>query len=124
MSVKTLLVEDNPTIRAHLVPTMRDLADVEVIDVVETESDATYWLASHGGDLHLVVVDLLLKQGSGLGVLRHFRKERPSLALVVLSNYAPAIMRERSMSAGATAVFDKSTELEEFLAFCVSLRPQ
>lgn len=122
MSVKTFLVEDNAAIRAHLIPAMQDFADVEVIAFVETEPDAALWLASYAGDLHLVVADLLLREGSGLGVMRHFRQQRPMLPLVILTNYATKATRERSMAVGATAVFDKSTELEEFLAFCNVLR--
>ncbi len=41
--------------------------------------------------------------------------------VVVLSNYATPAMRERCTELGANAVFDKSSELEEFLAYCGSL---
>ncbi|RST50112.1 response regulator [Variovorax sp. MHTC-1] len=121
MSTKTFLVEDSATIRANLVPAMRELADVEVIACVETESEAVAWLATYTGDLHLAVVDLLLREGSGLGVTRHFRRARSQLAIVVLTNYATTSTRGRAMAAGASAVFDKSTELEEFFAYCAAL---
>lgn len=122
MPTKTFLVEDNATIRANLIPAMRDLAGVEVIAYAESESEAVTWLEAHTGDLDLAVVDLLLKEGSGLGVAEHFRRERSQLPIVILTNYATAGIRERSSAAGASAVFDKSTELEEFLAFCMALQ--
>ncbi|KWT69268.1 Response regulator receiver [Variovorax sp. WDL1] len=100
---------------------MRDLADVEVIGFAETESEALVWLASHTAELHLVVVDLLLREGSGLGVAKHFRSARSDLPIVILTNYATATTRERALAAGASVVFDKSTELEEFFAYCVAL---
>tara|TARA_Y100001972_G_C7660621_1_gene333153 strand:- start:452 stop:634 length:183 start_codon:yes stop_codon:yes gene_type:complete len=34
------------------------------------------------------------------------------------TNYATADARQRCLAAGADAVFDKSTELDAFLAFC------
>lgn len=124
MPTKTFLVEDSATIRANLIPAMRELADVEVIACVESESEAVAWLATHTGDLHLAVVDLLLREGSGLGVAKHFRRARSQLVIVILTNYATASTRERAIAAGASAIFDKSTELEEFLAYCAALRRQ
>ena len=122
MATKTYLVEDSATIRANLVPAMRDLADVEVIAWAETESEAVAWLAAHTGDLHLAVVDLLLREGSGLGVAKHFRAARAQLPVVILTNYATASTRERALAAGASAIFDKSAELEEFFAYCTALQ--
>jgi two-component system OmpR family response regulator len=121
MATKTFLVEDSATIRANLIPAMRDLADVEVIGCAESESEAVAWLAMHTGDLHLVVVDLLLREGSGLGVVKQARRARSQLPIVILTNYATASTRERALAAGASAVFDKSTELEEFFAYCRAL---
>jgi two-component system OmpR family response regulator len=122
MPTKTFLVEDSETIRAHLVPAMRDLADVEVIATAESEGEAVAWLASHTGDLQLAVVDLLLKEGSGLGVAKHIRRVRPDLPVAILTNYATPSTRDRALAAGASAVFDKSTELEDFFAYCMTLQ--
>jgi len=40
----------------------------------------------------------------------------------VLSNYATSDMRERCAQLGVDAVFDKSTELDDMLAWCRGLR--
>lgn len=122
MSVITFLVEDNATIRESLISAMQDLADIEVVAFAETEAEAKTWLKLNPDILDLAVVDLLLREGSGLGVLKHLRAARPHLPVVILTNYATAIIRERSFAAGATAVFDKSTELEDFFEFCQTLR--
>jgi DNA-binding NarL/FixJ family response regulator len=122
MTTKTFLVEDSAIIRANLVPAMRDLADVEVIGFAETESEAIAWLASHTAELHLVVVDLLLREGSGLGVARQFRSARSELPIVILTNYATASTRGRALAAGASVIFDKSTELEDFFDYCRTLQ--
>jgi DNA-binding NarL/FixJ family response regulator len=37
---------------------------------------------------------------------------------VVLSNYATPEMRRRCLELGADRVFDKSSELEELIAYC------
>ena len=66
MALLTFLVEDNPTIRDNLIPTLSDLADAPVVGVAETEAQATAWLHDHADLWHLAVIDLFLREGSGL----------------------------------------------------------
>ena len=112
------LVEDNPIIRDNLIPTLEDLVDAKVLDTVESEAEASAWLASHAGAWQLAVVDMFLRQGSGLGVLRQCRQRLPRQRVVVLSNYATPDMRRRAFALGADAVFDKSNELDAFIDYC------
>jgi DNA-binding NarL/FixJ family response regulator len=118
MALFTFLVEDNRTIRDNLIPALEDLADAAVVGMAETESDAVGWLRSHPDDWQLLVVDLFLKEGSGLGVLRSCMSRPHSKRAVVLSNYINADIRARCMALGADAVFDKSRELEAFFDYC------
>lgn len=118
MALFTFLVEDNRTIRDNLIPALEDLADATVVGTAETETDAVRWLDSHPEDWQLVVVDLFLKEGSGLGVLRNCVHRPSSKRAVVLSNYINADIRARCMALGADAVFDKSRELEAFFEYC------
>ncbi len=122
MPLATLLVEDNATIRAHLIPALSDLGNAVVIATAETETGAKAWLEGFTGHLDLAVVDLFLAEGSGHGVLSAVRKKRPLLPVLILTNYATEAIRGRCLAAGATGVFDKSTELDEFMAYCRSLR--
>lgn len=117
-SLNTFIVEDNPLIRRNLVETMKELLDVKILGFAETEDDATSWLSGHRRDWQLLVVDLFLLQGSGLGVLKQCIVRSTQQRVVVLSNYATDEIRSRCMAWGADAVFDKSTELDQFLAFC------
>lgn len=118
MALITFLVEDNKTIRDNLIPTLEDMTGARVLGIAETELAAIHWLRSHDGEWDLAIVDLFLKEGSGLGVLAGCRDRQAHQRLVVLTNYATADMRERCIAQGADAVFDKSTELEELIAFC------
>jgi DNA-binding NarL/FixJ family response regulator len=119
----TFLVEDNPTIRDNLIPAMEDLVNASIVGFAETESEAAQWLKAHANEWHLAVVDLFLKEGSGLGVLASCRERNASQRVVVLTNYATADIRERCMKLGANAVFDKSNELDAFLDYCNQDRP-
>ena len=48
------------------------------------------------------------------------RDRQPYQKVVVLTNYATADIRQRSLALGADAVFDKSNELDEFFAYCIA----
>lgn len=122
MPAPAFLVEDNALIRHSLIPTMEELGDTQVVGVAEGQDDAIAWLTrDHAADWRLAVIDLFLKDGSGLGIVEACQRRRPDQRVVVLSNYATPAMRERCTELGANAVFDKSSELEEFLAYCGSL---
>lgn len=115
---RAYIVEDNAVIRRNLEETLTELAGVQTVGYSETEQGACIWLAQHPADWQLLIVDLFLMQGSGLGVLRRCVERTDGQRVVVLSNYATAEIRQRCMSDGADAVFDKSTELDQFLAYC------
>lgn len=117
MAVITFLVEDNKTIRDQLIPTLEDLTKARVLGIAETESEAIHWLTEHDGGWDIAVVDLFLKEGSGLGVLRGCEQRAAHQQVVILSNYATLEMRAQCLALGADAVFDKSTELDAFLEF-------
>lgn len=118
MASKAYLVEDNELIRDNLMETLTELAGVQTIGFSTTEADACHWLEKHPADWNLLVVDLFLGQGTGLGVLRKCTHRSAVQKVVVLSNYATDEMRNRCLACGADAIFDKSTELDLFLDYC------
>lgn len=117
-TLKTYIVEDNPVILNNLIATLEELADVQVVGSVGNEQDAVRELEQRASELDLVIVDIFLTTGSGLGVLRSARDLKLTARRVVLSNYATADMRQRCLAMGADQVFDKSSELEELIAYC------
>lgn len=120
-TLKTYIVEDNATIRENLVGTLEELTRVSAIGHSETEADARRWLIEHADDWDLTIVDLFLKQGSGLGVLQECIQRRTTQKVVVLSNYATPDIRKRCAQLGADAVFDKSNEIDALVDFCALL---
>lgn len=119
MRLKTYIVEDNPTIRENLIATLEELADVDAVGTSETENEGKLWLTEHWEEWNLAIVDLFLKQGSGLGVLAACRDRNPSQKVVVLSNYATADIRQRCAQLGVDAVFDKSNEIDALVDYCL-----
>lgn len=119
MKLKTYIVEDNPTIRENLIGTLEELAGVTAVGTAETENDGKAWLTDSQQDWDLAIVDLFLKQGSGLGVLAACRDRPSRQKVVVLSNYATTDIRQRCAQLGVDAVFDKSNEIDALVDFCL-----
>ena len=119
MRLKTYIVEDNPTIRENLIGTLEELAFVNPVGTAETENDGKAWLTESHNKWDLAIVDLFLKQGSGLGVLAACRNRAPEQKVVVLSNYATADIRQRCAQLGVDAVFDKSNEIDALVEYCI-----
>ncbi|WP_372826124.1 response regulator transcription factor [Polaromonas sp.] len=121
MRQKTYIVEDNATIRDNLIATLEELAGIESVGTAETENEAKEWLRNKDQEWDLAIVDLFLKQGSGLGVLEACRNRKPQQKVIVLSNYATADIRKRCAQLGVDAVFDKSNEIDALVDYCLSL---
>jgi len=122
LTLRTYLVEDSEIIRTNLREALLELGNADVIAHADGEANARAWFDEHPDDWDLAVLDLFLKEGSGLTLLRSQRSRAPEQKVIVLSNYATSDMRERCAQLGVDAVFDKSTELDDMLAWCRGLR--
>ncbi len=118
IQLKAFLVEDSPVIRENLVAALEEMAPIEVVGTAEDEHNAVRWLSATDNDCDLVVVDIFLKSGSGLGVLKAAAATERPLKLVVLSNYATPDMRRKCLELGADRVFDKSNEIDGLIRYC------
>jgi len=116
--IKTYIVEDSPVILDSLVAMLEEMVPVTVVGTADTESAAVAWLSEPGHDCDLVIIDIFLKRGSGLGVLKALQDQYPERRLVVLSNYATADMRRTCLQLGADRVFDKSNEIDALVQYC------
>jgi DNA-binding NarL/FixJ family response regulator len=121
-SLRCFLVEDSAVIRQNLIATLEELLAVQIVGTAEDERSAVDWLKAHTADTcDLMIIDIFLRKGTGLEVLRQARALHPEARLIVLTNFATADMRKRCAQLGADRVFDKSAELEELLAYCEGL---
>ena len=121
-TLKTFVVEDSPLARNSLVAALEELASVEVLGAVADERSAVQWMQAHAFECDIVITDIFLKDGSGLGVLRAGSLiGDKTMNMVVISNYATPDMRRKCKELGATQVFDKSSEFDALIAYCASL---
>lgn len=119
--MKLFVVEDNAKALQNLRDALEAVPAVEIVQVVASAEEARRWLAANPDGWDVAVVDLFLAAGHGFEVLRHCRDRLPGQRAVVLSNYTRDPVREHARLAGADAVFDKSYQLEELVAWCDQL---
>jgi DNA-binding NarL/FixJ family response regulator len=112
------VVEDSATIRQNLVATLEEMAPVQVVGYAEDAQDAIAHLALDPPPCDLAIVDVLLRRGSGVDVLKALQARRSRPRCVVLTNYATTLIRQHCLALGADRVFDKSAEVEGLLEYC------
>lgn len=122
MKFRAYIVEDSTVIRDNLIETLRELALVEPVGVADSEQEGKRWLAQNDGYWDLAIVDLFLREGSGLNILEACRDRKPHQKIIVLSNHATNDVRWRCAQLGADAVFDKSTEIDALIEYCKTER--
>ena len=120
-TLRALIVEDNAVILKNLIATLEELTDLRVTQTAASEREALQELNALAPDLDLVIIDIFLNSGSGIGVLQHARDMQLSVPRVVLTNYATPDMRRRCLELGAERVFDKSSELDDLIEYCDKL---
>jgi DNA-binding NarL/FixJ family response regulator len=116
-TVRIFLVEDSSIIRENLADALRESAPVEVVGSADDEATAIAWLHRERAACDLVIVDIFLKGGSGLGVLKTMADLSNAPKRVVLSNHATPEIRLKCLELGATEVFDKSNQIDEMLGW-------
>lgn len=121
MPLSIFIIDDNDSLRTSLAAMLQDMPRTEVVGWSSGEVEALTWLVSNPDSWSVVVVDMFLRDGNGLGVLAGCRVRKAAQKLVVLTNYATPEMRRRCVGLGADAVFDKATELEALIKYLRNL---
>jgi two-component system OmpR family response regulator len=121
-TLRVFLVEDSPSIRERLSDYLSEPGKVEIIGFATTEVDAAREL--RGQSIDVAIVDLNLKEGTGIGVIEAVRAGRPSAppTIIVLTNYAFPEFEAACRAAGADYFFDKSTQVGAVKVLLQSIR--
>jgi DNA-binding NarL/FixJ family response regulator len=108
--VKVYLVEDSPVLRDRVEESIAEDGRLAVVGYADTEEAALAGISTATPDA--VILDIQLKRGNGLNVLR--RLATLGLArfpkVIVLTNYAEPEYRRRAFAAGCDFFFDKAYE--------------
>lgn len=96
---RVFLVDDHPLVREWLTRMVELEPDLKLCGQAEDVAAALAAVPQAQPDL--VVVDLSLKRGSGLDLIKSMRAQFPAVRLLVLSMHDEASVAERAIRAGA-----------------------
>ncbi len=123
--LRILLVEDSPLLRSRLEGMLSQYSAFKVTGLAAAEAEAVEKLDTVPYDA--IVVDVELRPGSGIGVIREARARNRDLPgeghvwIVVLTNYDLPTVRERCMSAGADYFLDKMREIDQLMPILLQI---
>ena len=123
--LRILLVEDSPLLRGRLENMISQHAAFKVTGLAAAEAEAIEKLDSVAYDV--IVVDVELRPGSGIGVIRQARarnkdhKDGGHVWIIVLTNYDLPTVRERCMQAGADHFLDKMREIDQLMPILLQI---
>lgn len=123
MTVRVFLVEDMQQVQGALTELLASIGDFAFAGAARTEAEARLWLDENPDGWDLSVIDLVLDQGTGMGVIPRARAQadRRGGNVVVFSDYASDGIRKHCLNLGADAVFGKSEDMHGFMAYCADL---
>ena len=108
--LRVVIVEDSERILTHLAEEFAAIDNLCIAGTAATEAEAVRLLGQ--GNWDRAILDLQLKEGNGLRVLKALPEQlTDSGTIVVFTNYAFPQYRKRSLELGADYFFDKSREL-------------
>ncbi|MGC1456725.1 MAG: response regulator transcription factor [Steroidobacteraceae bacterium] len=107
-ALRILLVEDSELLAERMRELLGQIADVEVVGTVVDEGSAV--AMTRDREVHVLILDLQLKRGTGFGVLRTLGAQRP--ATIVFTNYALPEYRRWAEQFGVEYFLNKSLDFE------------
>ena len=107
MELRVFLVEDLRSMRTLMGELFSAIGGVRLVGSAATEAEAKLWLSDNTAGWDLMIVDLILDEGSGIEVLREAKQQAPATRAVVFSSFATPGIRAHCLALGADAVFDK-----------------
>lgn len=107
------IVEDSEDVRERLTALLGDVANLHIVghasDAPAAMEEFARLMASHVCP-DVVVLDIQLAEGNGIGVLRFIKTYAKATTVIMLTNYAYPQYQKRCMDEGADYFFDKSAE--------------
>lgn len=112
--LRILLIEDSRLIQERLTSLLTQAGHMRVVAAAATEAEARAQIES--AEYDVLLVDVELREGSGIGAIRHARRFYPQghqPMIVVLTNYPLPAVRARCLEAGADYFLDKMRQFQD-----------
>lgn len=111
---RIFLVDDHPLVREWLTNLIHQQADLQVCGEAEGAPQALDAIAKLRPDI--AIVDISLKNGSGIELIKNLRSVAPEVAVIVLSMHDEGLYAERALRAGARGYIMKRETAKKVIA--------
>jgi DNA-binding NarL/FixJ family response regulator len=111
--VRILIVDDHPVVREGLSMQIASQADLTLCGAAESISDALALVDSEHPDV--AIVDISLKSGNGLDLIRRIKSHDGDVRILVWSMYPENVYAERALRAGALGYLNKGRATSQLL---------
>jgi DNA-binding NarL/FixJ family response regulator len=120
LPIRVFLVEDTKQLQDVILELIASLGEFLLVGTATTEAEANLWLAEHPRGWDLAIIDLVLEQGTGMGVIAHCRRSAPDGKVVVFSDYVTPGIRKYCLKLGAEAAIPKA-DIPAFITYCTEV---
>jgi DNA-binding NarL/FixJ family response regulator len=105
MAVKILIVDDHPLVREGVIGLLSSQPDFVVCGEAAGLAEARQLIAATGPDV--ILIDLTLRDGNGIELIRELKAKAPAVKPLVLSMHDESLFAERVLRAGAVGYVSK-----------------
>lgn len=113
MRVRLILVDDHRIFRSGMRSLLEDEEDIDVVGEADDEANLFALLQKLPADV--VLMDINLKESSGIGATERIAREYPDVMVLGLTMHEEGSTIEQMMDAGAKGYVFKNAEEEELL---------
>ena len=111
---KIFLVDDHPLVREWLTNLIHQQPDLSVCGEAETAPEALEAIPKSKPEV--AIVDISLKSGSGIELIKNLKTVQPRVAVIVLSMHDEDLYAERALRAGARGYIMKRETAKKVIA--------
>ncbi len=112
-TVRVLIADDHAIVREGLKQILADTTNIVVEGEAENGLSAVQLV--RGCDSHVLLLDISMPDRSGIEVLKQIRKEKPALAVLMLSMHREDQYAVRALKAGASGYLNKQSAPAELV---------
>lgn len=113
MSTRVFIVDDHPLVREWLAALLRQQSDLILAGTADNAGPALAAMLASPPDV--AIVDLSLKDSSGLDLIKDLTEHLPGIQVIVLSMHDEVFYAERALRAGARGYVTKQEATERIL---------
>ena len=111
--IKVYIVEDSPVMVERIEAELQTDPGVELVGVADNEEEALHDIAALNPDF--LILDIMLKSGDGINVLKKVKSERPDITISMLTNYSTPEFCDKCKTLGADFFFDKAKDFSKLI---------